>query len=320
MNSDFKYEVAISFLQDDEQLALEIADRIHDRVSVGVFVYSERQDVLIGQDGVDAFSRVFGEESRIVVILYRQGWGKSKWTRVEENAIRSRGFDEGHEFALLVKLDASNPPIWLPPTRIWLAFERYGIEGLASVIESRVQGAGGTIAEENAVDHAAKIARELSFKDEREAWLSSEKAVRVAEAEVESLISEFQRIAEGINRSVKSIQVSFAHSGDNFWALSSYGVRVGISWARTFLNSLNRSGLTIVLSKGGHIQDGFTFVEPTEVARTHYHADMDLSKRIGWREKQGDNNFFTSGQLADQWVKALLDQVREGPDPDEFTL
>lgn len=117
MRDEFKYEVAFSFLQDDEQLALEIAGRIRERVSIALFIYSERQNELAGTDGVEKFSRVFGEESRVVVILFREGWGQTKWTRVEETAIRTGGFNEGHEFALLVKLDSANPPIWLPPTR-----------------------------------------------------------------------------------------------------------------------------------------------------------------------------------------------------------
>jgi hypothetical protein len=242
----------------------------------------------------------------------REGWGQTPWTRVEETAIRTRGFDEGHEFVLLVKLDGASPPVWLPPTRIWLAFERYGIEGLASVIESRVQGAGGTVVAETAVDLAAKIARELSFKDERAAWLSSEKAVRDAEVEVERVVNEFQRIANAVNSSVPSIQISFARKENNFWTVSSHGVRIGISWMRTFVNNLNRSGLTIVLSKGGHVQDGFVFVAPTEVSRIHYNVDLDLSRKIGWREKEGDMHFFTSSHLADQWLTRLLDQVREG--------
>jgi hypothetical protein len=132
MNDEFKYEVAFSFLQDDEQLALEIADRIRDRVTVSFFIYSERQNELAGTDGVEKFSRIFGKEARVVVILYREGWGQTKWTRVEETAIRTRGFNEGHEFALLVKLDSTNPPIWLPPTRLYLGFERYRIDGVAS--------------------------------------------------------------------------------------------------------------------------------------------------------------------------------------------
>src|SRR5258705_1602907 len=63
MNGEFKYEVAFSFLQDDEQLASQIADRIRDRVSVALFIYSERQNELAGTDGVERFSCIFGEES-----------------------------------------------------------------------------------------------------------------------------------------------------------------------------------------------------------------------------------------------------------------
>jgi hypothetical protein len=46
MAGDYKYDVAFSFLADDEPLAVEIADRIRDRV--GVFIYSESQKGLIG--------------------------------------------------------------------------------------------------------------------------------------------------------------------------------------------------------------------------------------------------------------------------------
>lgn len=40
MSSDYKYDVAFSFLQDDEQLVLEIADRVRGRVNPYTFVYS----------------------------------------------------------------------------------------------------------------------------------------------------------------------------------------------------------------------------------------------------------------------------------------
>jgi hypothetical protein len=174
MKGEFKYEVAFSFLQDDEQIALDIADRIRDRVSIALFVYSERQNELAGTDGVEKFSRIFGEESRIVVVLYREGWGQTKWTRVEETAIRTRGFNEGHEFALLVKLDRASPPVWLPPTRLYLGFERYGIDGVASSVESRVQSAGGSVKSDNAVDHALRLEREVSFTSKRNTWRYSD--------------------------------------------------------------------------------------------------------------------------------------------------
>jgi hypothetical protein len=37
----------------------------------------------------DQFSKVFGEESRVVAILYREQWGQTKWTRIEETAIKA---------------------------------------------------------------------------------------------------------------------------------------------------------------------------------------------------------------------------------------
>ncbi len=96
MNDSYEYDVAFSFLQQDEQLAAEMADRIRDRVKV--FIYSEQQKQLIANDGIDAFSRVFRREARIVVVLYRESWGNTKWTRIEETAIKSRQFDEGFKF------------------------------------------------------------------------------------------------------------------------------------------------------------------------------------------------------------------------------
>ena len=75
MPDDFKYDVAFSFLADDESLAIEIGDRIRDRV--GVFIYSESQKDLIGNDGIDQFSSVFRQDSRLVVVLYREQWGQT---------------------------------------------------------------------------------------------------------------------------------------------------------------------------------------------------------------------------------------------------
>ena len=104
-SAEYKHDVAISFLQEDEPLAIEIADRLGDRVAVDVFVYSKRQNDLVGKDGLEAFSGVFGEQSRVVVVLHRGKWGETRWTRVEETAIKNRGLEQGWDFLLLIRLD-----------------------------------------------------------------------------------------------------------------------------------------------------------------------------------------------------------------------
>lgn len=73
MSNDFEYDVAFSFLHQDEQLAIDVADRIRERVKA--FIYSEQQKDLIASDGVDSFSQVFMQGARVVVILYRGTWG-----------------------------------------------------------------------------------------------------------------------------------------------------------------------------------------------------------------------------------------------------
>ena len=89
---DYKYDVAFSFLDRDEPLARELAGLL---TPLSTFVYSEQQLEVAAKDGVDAFTAVFRRDARIVAVLYRDGWGKTKWTRVEEQAIKSRFLDWG---------------------------------------------------------------------------------------------------------------------------------------------------------------------------------------------------------------------------------
>ena len=115
--SNFEYDVAFSFLQRDEPLAMQLNDRLQDRVKT--FIYTEQQKVVAGTDGEEVFHRVFGKEARIAAVLYRQGWGQSRWTRIEETAIRNRGHEHGYTFALFIPLDEPpKVPEWLPARQV----------------------------------------------------------------------------------------------------------------------------------------------------------------------------------------------------------
>jgi hypothetical protein len=49
--------------------------------------------------------------------------------------------------------------------------------------------------------------------------------------------------------------------------------------------------------------------KPSEVIKTRYEIDLDLSERIGWRESEEPRRFLTSSQLADLWMNRLLEQL-----------
>jgi hypothetical protein len=60
---NFKYDVAISFLGDDLDLAEELAKLLQDRMSV--FLFTERQGEIAGSDGLDTLSLMFGSQARL---------------------------------------------------------------------------------------------------------------------------------------------------------------------------------------------------------------------------------------------------------------
>ena len=70
---DYRFDIAFSFLAEDEPLAQELSDALQDRLEV--FIYSKKQEELAGTDGEETFNRVFGCEARTVAVLYRENWG-----------------------------------------------------------------------------------------------------------------------------------------------------------------------------------------------------------------------------------------------------
>ena len=161
----FQYDVAFSFLSQDEALAVDLNERLKDRLTTCIYTYRERQEASAGRDGDEAFSLAVGKHARTVVVLYRAGWGERGSTSVEATAIRNRAFEFGYDFTTFIPLDnPSTVPQWLPRSRIWVGLARWGVDHAATVIESRVQEAGGTPKELTAADIAARaIGRRLQI-------------------------------------------------------------------------------------------------------------------------------------------------------------
>jgi hypothetical protein len=133
---EYEFDVAFSFLQEDEEIAYRLNDLVQDRLKM--FIYSKSQDKIAGTDGEKTFHEVFGKKARTVVVLYREKWGTTSWTRIEETAIRNRAYEEGYDFVLFIPLQKpARLPKWLPKTQIWTDLERWGNEGAAAIIEER---------------------------------------------------------------------------------------------------------------------------------------------------------------------------------------
>ena len=197
---EYEYDVALSFLVQDEPLATQLANILEERHRV--FLYSRKQEQLAGTDGEKTFNDVFAKQARVVVVLYRQGWGESPWTRIEETALRNRAYDEGYDFALFVPTeDKPSVPKYVPRTRLWIGLERFGINGAASVIDARVQELGGTPRVQSLEERAARAQKASESKTFREGYFRSHEGVQAADAS-------FAHILEAIEERVTRLQAA----------------------------------------------------------------------------------------------------------------
>jgi len=296
----FKYEVAFSFLSKDEDLAIQINNLLKDRLTT--FIYPEKQKKLAGKDGEKIFNQVFGSDARIVFVLYRKDWGKTSWTRIEETAIHNRGFEEGYDFVTFASLDKAPLPKWYPKNRIWIDIDRYGIEGAASVIETRVQEAGGEIREETVEDRAAKLRREITAEDERQKFLDSEEGVQSANKEVNKLFGKLEQAIKCPPETKSSITLSVKRNtikelkiyGDNFELL--------LQWSSSFSNTLKYSALYLFLIR--HLSS----YEKNKIIDIEFNFDLNRAGNPGWRDINS-KMFYSTEDLAKEAITILLSKI-----------
>jgi len=196
----FKFGVAISYLIQDEDLALKINHLIQDQVKT--FIFTERQIELAGRDGEVELIKIFSEQARIDVVLFRKEWGTTPWTRIEKNAIRRRGHGEGYDFTFFIVVDDKDDlPKWLPTTNIWWDLERYELLGAAVAILDKLKDQGGEVKVETASDLTMRLQRDHLVEKQRRAFLNSGKGVQAAD---ELAVELFEMIVEAARESTET--------------------------------------------------------------------------------------------------------------------
>lgn len=308
---EYKYDVAFSFSQQDEQLAYTLYSLLKDRLSC--FIYSEEQKKLAGGDGEQLFNSVFSKESRIVVILLRQEYGITKWTRIEETAIHNRGFDEGYDFVILIPTEKQiPPPKWLPKTRLWVGLERWGIESAAGVIEARVQEFGGIVKVETIADIAARSENTINEKRKREELLNSSESILLANIEIKNLKSIFKIQEEEIKAKTENWNIRYRENRHNGVDILSYGYMLYFHFYQQRAYATKDASLLVVIYKGysdenGNINDPFD--EHELIVSNKFRFDINDLNQKGWSLSDTRKNFMTSQKLAETWFAKFLSCV-----------
>ena len=304
----FKYDVAFSFLRKDEDLACRINDLLRDRVET--FFSPGKGQVIPVADDEQIYNEVLGCQARIVVLLYREGWGQTSGTRMEESVIRDRAHEEGYDFILAIPLETPpSMPKWLPTRQTWVGLDRWGIEGAASVIEARVQQAGGMPFEETPLERARRIEREITLEEARTTFLRSEQGAISAETELLKVFDEIAKISEEIGERDPEVATRTKRNETHF-VMSARGFSLELDLFLQRPNTLEDSFLHLMLWKGVISISGIGFEKPRVLEKLKIIFDRSPAGELGWRRSEGNRMFLSSRELAEESVRILLDKIK----------
>jgi len=279
---EHKYDVAISFLSEDQELACTIQDALSSGLEV--FLYTHRQDKIAGTDGLESFRAVFRQEARIVVILYRDGWGQTPWTQVEKQAITDRFLDEGPGFLFVVMLNTtSTPPLWLPHTLIRFNLSDYSVEQAVGAIQYRAQEAGSVIRRETIADRARRSQQVTEFAQETQHLRYSDDGVKAVREAALNFVAHASQLVEEANRAASGLGLEFG-SNDCDVAIRSQNLSLHAHWAHNpFAVSIDKSPLKVTLFNGPiflPVERKLLLGPPDELDTREYHPDR--TPAMGW--------------------------------------
>jgi hypothetical protein len=325
-----KYDVAISFLSADEP----IASALYNGLSAGldVFYYPHSQDVLAGTDGQESMRTPFLDDSRVVVVLYREPWGNTPWTAVEQTAIKDRCLKHGWEALFFIMLDDARPPLWLPHTHIRFNFANFSLDQAVGAIKARVQDSGGTIQPVSAVRRAEIFKHDQEYAQDRRQLRSA-----AGRTQVQKETAELFRIIERLCGEISATGAAAVQTEtiQNECHLRNDKVSMVVTLIQTYSDSLSdthsefelmsRSFSKRLAFRGENLM--YMNGKPRITAETAYVPDLDRARRFQWTDKNNPSRFMTSEELANilliQFVELFEKAQRrefDGGGPSPFTV
>jgi hypothetical protein len=296
MNTKYQYDIGFSFLAEDELIASRIVDELSKNFKV--FFFPTNQKEIAAKDGVDTFSEVFSRKTRLNLVLYREKWGNTKWTRIEEAAIKTRIFDgDGWDSLFFIKLDDHEIPNWINSTYIYADFNKFTFEELIGAIKYRIQERGGVSSEETISNILERDKRNQKIKQEISAFLEGEQGLHNANSEVQNLLSLLEIRHEELKNTAESISVGPLLKDSKKVSFPMGGIHLHFIWKPFYSNSLDNSHLEIIL---------YPYFEKSGKGKSFFYSfTMNNLKQIGWKNNP-NHDFITSEDLIDFWIKEHL--------------
>ena len=284
-----KFDVAISFLSADEPLAAALYNALSEGTEV--FFYPRKQEDLAGTNGLESMRTPFLEESRVVVVLYRESWGNTPWTRVEQTAIQDSCLRHGWQRLFFMMLDnTSSPPKWLPDAHVRFNYADFGLEQAIGAIKARVQERGGAMVPLTALKRAELSRNESQYLQEKRELCSRYDIVKQKALELFSAI-------EGICTDVNAggdVSIEFQSEPTQCHLRSRVSLIVNLRNRMGEFGSESQIAVRAFdkgLRMGREQQFVYPDGEPRQLSESTYMPDINHAREFGWTEVRRDVSF-----------------------------
>jgi hypothetical protein len=136
MNSEFMYDVALSFAGQDRKVAKELASLLKDK-NVKVFYDEFEKSKIWGKDLYQYLSEIYQDKAQYCCIFLSKHYVDSSWAKLELKASQARAFEEVSEYMLPVRLDFTEVPGILNTTA-YIDLNNSSLNEVAELLEQKI--------------------------------------------------------------------------------------------------------------------------------------------------------------------------------------
>lgn len=305
--ADFTYDLAFSFLTPDQDAATSLHRRLSPPHSS--FLYTEQQQLLAGADGYEKFAAVFAEHARMVVLVYRDGWGERGFTYIERTAIKRRIHAQGADFLFIV-IATTEPrqtlPDWLPGDHVYWDLPTFGVEDAVDAIRQRLRRIGGAPRIETAVEMALRQKCERIAASEHELFRQT-RGLDAARQELRAIFAALSEIAAASAGTLSPPEWNRTNTAISFTPPSGMP-KLTFALQMAAVRTPRDPDLHVRLWRGGSaINATYPGIGESPSYKSDYQIDLDEGGRVGWRPiRAAHATILSSNEVADREVKELL--------------
>lgn len=141
VNSDFDYDVALSFAGEDRAIAKEFFTLLTNK-KMKVFYDEDEADDLWGKDLIAHLADLYQNKARFCVMFISKYYPLKRWTNFERQHIQARAFRDVNEYILPLRIDDTEVP-GIAGTMAHRDIRQHSLESIANTLAKKLAKAKG---------------------------------------------------------------------------------------------------------------------------------------------------------------------------------